>query len=213
MDLSLAVCHVDAACTMTMGVSNEIGRERTRLNFANAVSEKFSFLGDLGFSEVESLPTIVRYRKGDLELHVYHGRQSFEIGFEVGRQGVRYSMSELIRANDPEIAERYRDYAAITAEGVAEGLTQLEGLVKCYGERALRGDPEFFTTLENQRKVWVEGYELDVLAKQLRPKAEAAFQHGDYREAAALYEKIRSRLSATELKKLELARARAGAIQ
>lgn len=209
MDLPLTVWHVDAARAMIMGVSNEIGRERTRLNFPNAVSEKFSFLGDLGFSEVESLPTIVRYRKGDLEVHVYHGRQSYEIGFEVGRQEARYSMSELIRANDPETAERYRDYAATTAEGIAEGLTQLEGLVKRYGERALRGDPEFFATLANQRKAWAEGYELDVLAKQLRPKADTAFRSGDYRQAAELYEKIRPRLSAAELKKLELAKERA----
>jgi hypothetical protein len=59
-------------------------RDRTRLSVANAVSEKFSFLGEQGFSEVESLPTIVRYRKRDLEVHVYHGRRSFELGFEVG---------------------------------------------------------------------------------------------------------------------------------
>ena len=195
---------------MIMGVSNEIGRDRTRLNFANAVSEKFSFLGDLGFTEVESLPTIVRFRHGDLEVHVYHGRQSFEIGFEVVRQGTQYSMSELIRTNDPETAERYRNYAATTAEGIAEGLTQLEGLVKRYCERALRGDPEFFATLTNQRKAWAEGYELDVLAKQLRPKADTAFRSGDYRQAAELYEKIRPRLSAAEVKKLELAKERAG---
>jgi hypothetical protein len=201
---------VDAARAMIMGMSNEIGRERTVLNFALAVSEKFFFLGDLAFNEVESLPTIVRYRKSDLEVHVYHGRQSFEIGFEVSRQGVRYSMSELIRANDPQTAEQYRNYAATTPEGIAEGLTKLEKLVKRYGERALRGDPEFFAILANQRKAWAEGYELDVLAKQLRPKADTAFRSGDYRQAAELYEKIRPRLSATELKKLELAKERAG---
>lgn len=195
---------------MTMGVSNEIGQDRMRLNFANSVSEKFSFLRDLGFSEVESLPTIVRYRKGDLEVQVYHGRQSFEIGFEVGRHEAHYSMSELIRAKDPETAERYRDYAATTAEGIAEGLTQLEELVRRYGERALRGDPEFFVALANQRKVWAQGYELDVLAKQLRPKADTAFRSGDYRQAAELYEKIHPRLSAAEVKKLELAKERAG---
>jgi hypothetical protein len=181
------------------------------MNFANAVSERFAFLDDLGFSKSESLPTLVRFRKGDLEINVYHGRQSFEIGFEIARQGAQYSISEIIRVTDPETAERYRNFSTTTPHGVAEGLTHLEELVKRYAGLALRGDPVFFAKLESQRKAWMEGYALDVLAGQLRPKAETAFRRGDYREAVALYEKIRPRLSATELKKLELARERAGA--
>ncbi|HSD22470.1 MAG TPA: hypothetical protein VLC54_20640 [Anaeromyxobacter sp.] len=181
-----------------------------RLNFADAATRSFAFLSDLGFGEVESLPTIVRYRNGDLEVAIYHGRQSFEIGFEVVRSGARYTISELIRAADPEAAERYRNYAATTPQGIAEGLSRLEGLVKRYGERALRGDPAFFATLDEQRRSWAEGYELDVLAGQLRPKADAAFRGGDYRQAADLYERIRPRLSAAELKKLALAKERAG---
>jgi hypothetical protein len=55
--------------------------------------------------------------------------------------------------------------------------------------------------LEDHRKSWSEGYALDVLEKQLRPKAQAAFQQGNYREAAELYERIRPRLSAAEEKK------------
>ena len=210
MDNGPAVVPFSHRRATTTGMSRKIGRDRTRLNFANAVSERFSFLRDLGFTEVDSLPTIVRYRKGDIEVHIYHGRQSFEIGFEIGRQGAHYSMSELIRADDPQTAEQYLDYAATTAEGTAEGLAQLEELVKRYGERALRGDSEFFGTLANQRKTWAAGYELDVLAKQLRPKADAAFRSSDYRQAAELYEKIRPRLSVAELKKLELAKERAG---
>lgn len=200
---------LESAGTMTMCVSNNVGPERTRLNFANAVSERFAFLDDLGFSKSESLPTLVRFRKGDLEINVYHGRQSFEIGFEIARQGAQYSISEIIRVTDPEAAERYRNFSTTTPQGIAEGLAQLEELVKRYGGLALRADPAFFATLESQRKAWMEGYALDVLAGQLRPKAETAFRQGDYREAAALYEKIRPRLSATELKKLELARERA----
>ncbi len=141
----------------------------------DAVRERFAFLGDLGFSEVESLPTLVRYGNGDLEVSIYHGRRSFELGFELCRYGACYSISELIRVADSEAAERYRNYAATTPDGIAAGLTQLEELVKRYGKRALRDDPAFFATLEEQRKSWAEGYALDVLESQLRPKAEAAF--------------------------------------
>jgi hypothetical protein len=195
---------------MTMGASSEIGRERTRLNFANAVSEGFSFLVAQGFAVVESLPTLVRYRKGELEARVYHGRQSFEVGFEIVRDGERYSISELIRAADPQEAERYRNNAATTPDGVTDALARLKELTERYAERALRGDPEFFETLEKLRQAWMEGYSLDVLAGQLRPKADAAFRSGDYHQAAEFYERIRPRLSATELKKLALAKERAG---
>jgi hypothetical protein len=54
----------------------------------------------------------------------------------------------------------------------------------------------------------VHEYALDVLVNQLRPKAEEAFRRGDYRNAAELYERIRSRLTAAELKKLAIATER-----
>src|SRR5687768_13994378 len=106
-----------------MSVSDKVGPKRTRLKFTEAVSERFTFLKELGFSEVESLSTIVRYRKGDLEVDVYHGRQSFELGLGVARRGTRYSLSELIRVSDPDAADRYRNVAATTPKGIAEGVS------------------------------------------------------------------------------------------
>lgn len=194
---------------MTTSASNEMGRERARLNFANAVGERFAFLGEYGFMEIESLPTIVRYRKDGLEANVYHTRQSFEVGFEMVRDGVRYSLSELIRASNPQEGLQHRNYAATTVEGIAQALARLEGLVKHYCDLALQNDPAFFAMLAELEKAWSEGYALDVLARQLRPKAEVAFRAGDYRQAAELYERIRPRLSGTELKKLALAKERA----
>lgn len=192
-----------------MATTDEVERARKRLNFAHAVRQRFAFLEDLGFLEVESLPTLVRYRKEKLEVALYHGRQSFELGLEIDRDGSRYSIPELIGVADIEAAKHYRNYAATTSAGIVEGLNQLAQLVMHYGDRALRGDPAFFAMLEDRRKSWSEGYALDVLARQLRPKAQAAFQKGNYREAAELYERIRPRLSAVEEKKLALAKERA----
>ncbi|MBK6286719.1 MAG: hypothetical protein IPJ33_14400 [Gammaproteobacteria bacterium] len=194
---------------MIMSANNEVGRERMRLNFGNAVRMKFSRLINLGFIEVESLPTIVRYQKDDLEIRIYHGRKSFEIGFEICHQGSCYSISELIRAIDSEAADRYRNYTATTSEAIGKGLTQLEQLVLRYAERALQSDPVFFEELEADRRAWAEGYSLDVLAELLRPKADAAFRSGNYLKAAELYERICPRLSAAELKKLAIAKERA----
>ena len=201
---------LDATGTVIMGAKMEIGRERTRLNFADAVHKQFAFLGEHGFTEVESLPSIVRYQKGDLEIDVYHGRQSFEVGFGIARKGTRYSLSELIRAVDPAAAEQYRNETATTPAGIVDTLARLQDAVLRFGRRALRDDDEYYAALESQRKSWAEGYALDVLEAQVRPKADAAFRSGDYRQAAEFYEKIRARLSAAELKKLELARDRAG---
>jgi hypothetical protein len=83
---------------------------------------------------------------------VYHGRQSFEVGFGIARQGTRYSLSELIRAADPAGTEQYRNETARTPDGIAETLVHLQELVRRYGERALQGDPEYFSALESQRK-------------------------------------------------------------
>lgn len=209
MDVQLADELLDATGIMTIGVSKMIGRERAQLNFDGVASERFAFLRELGFSELELSPTIVRFRKDDLEVDIYHGRQSFEIGFEVVRRGVRYSLAEIIRASDPEVAKRYRHYAATTSDDVLKSLEQLVELVRGYGGPALLGDAAFYLALDVQRRSWAEEYELDVLAGQLRPKAEAAFRHGDYREAAELYERIRPCLSAAELKKLSVAKMRA----
>ena len=67
---------------------------------------------------------------------------------------------------------------------LGEGLVRLEGLVKRYGQQALRGDPEFFITLQNQRGSWGEEFALDVLERQLRPKADEAFRQRNYCEAS-----------------------------
>lgn len=183
-------------------------QDRAHLNFESAVRERFAFLNDLGFSEVESLPTLVRYRKDGVEVDVYHGRQSYEIGAGIAYLGTRYEMAEIIRVGDPAAAKRYRNAVTSTTEGVVAGLEELRSLLMRYGVSALRGDSQFFSILEEKHKVWVEEYWLDVLADQLRPQADEAFHRGDYLMAAELYARIRSCLSPAEIKKLALAEER-----
>lgn len=190
------------------GAETVFGPERSRLNFANTVTQRFAFLVEFGFFQTESLSTIVWYQRGDLDLNVYHGRQSCEIGLQVGHAAEQFSLSELIRVTDPVAAEQYRNPAATTSADLTAGVDRIAELVRRYGERALRDDPGFFADLRRQRKSWSEAYALDVLAEQIRPKAEAAFREERYQEAAELYEKIAPRLGATEQKKLAAARKR-----
>jgi hypothetical protein len=183
--------------------------DRVRLNFAETATQAFAFLTDVGFSQVEAAPTIVRYRRRDVGADICHGRRSYELGVEIGRGETRYSISELIRATDAEAAKRYRVYAATTQEGVIEGLGQLADLARQYGTRALQGDASFYAVLDKQRSSWAHGYALDVLAGQLRPKAEEAFRGDHYLEAVKLLERIQPVLTPVELKKLTIAKNRA----
>jgi len=182
--------------------------DRSDLRFEWKTDEAFAFLTKMGFGQIEVLPTLVRYRRGDIEVDVYHGRQSYEIGAGIASCGIRYAMSEVICAIDPEVAKGYRNPVARTPEGVAAALEELSSLVKRYGTAALQGDPSFFTLLEEQRKEWSAKYALDVLVDQVRPQAHTAFRQGDYARAAELYARIRSRLSPAEIKKLHLAEER-----
>lgn len=189
-------------------VDTMITSDRAYLNFMQEARKIFAFLGELGFSEIEALPTLVRYQKGNIEVDVYHGRQSYEIGANVTAFGARYAISEIMRHMEPESAKRYRYVTATTAEGVIAGLEELSVLMKRYGRAALDGDAQLFSTLESERRAWSEGYDLDVLAEQLRPQAGDAFRKMDYAKAAELYSRIRERLSPTELKKLSIAEER-----
>ena len=53
---------------------------------------------------------------------------------------------------------------------------------------------------------------LDSKAYQIRPKADAAFRRGDYKEAVKLYSSIEPALSSLERKKLKLAKKKAAGI-
>jgi hypothetical protein len=175
------------------------------LDFERAAKAAFAFLNTLGFSEIQSLPTLIRYRNGEIEVDVYHGRKSYELGVGITRHGVRYSLSEFIRAADPELARRYRNPTATEREGIRPALDQVAQILQRYGARALRGDPAFFTELVREGKHWSHEYALEVLARQLRPLAHEAFRLGKYSEAARLYSQFQTLLSPAEQKKLATA--------
>ena len=191
-----------------MNTNEQVNRKRARLGFVEIVRREFSFLEEFGFSEIEALPTIVRYQGEPLGLNVYHGRQSYEIGVRIECEDEDFSIGQILRATDSGAWEKFRNPAATTREGLETGVEKLADLVRRYGGRALRNEPEFFADLRRSRSFWAEEMALDVLERQTRPRAAAAFLEGRYREAAELYERIAPRLSAAEQAKLAAARKR-----
>lgn len=176
--------------------------------FVVEARRSFGFLEDLGFSWRQAEPTLVRYEKGDVGVHVYLGRRSYELGFEVLLGGVTYSLHAIMRASDPVAASEYRKYAVSTADGLLKGLEKLAATVKTHADRALRGERAFFKLLDEQTTFWSHEFALDVLAEQVRPLARLAFHRREYAKVVELYQSILPRLTPAELKMLDISRKR-----
>ncbi|MGH8612187.1 MAG: hypothetical protein ACREYF_09145 [Gammaproteobacteria bacterium] len=156
-------------------------------------------------------PTFVRYESDKIFVNIYHGRSSYELGIEVGPLGsgveidMGYSLSALIHLVAPEEAAAYRNFVATTPKKVQIGVKLLSEKFQGYGWDLLWGDPDIFIKLKTQRAQLSERFAMEVLARQVRPKADAAFRSKDYGEAIRLYGSIRNQLTPVELKKLDYA--------
>ena len=69
---------------------------RGELRFPAEVRTQFRFLEALGFKECESSPTYVRYARSEFVIEIYHGRQSYELGLNLLRDGLSYSLQTLL---------------------------------------------------------------------------------------------------------------------
>lgn len=188
-----------------------INYKRLNLHFDRHVKKAFQFLSDFGFVELECLPSLVRYKNQKVIVEIYHGRNSYEVGFEIIADGYRYPLSVILKHENFSNADDYRLAAVTTEKGVAKAVTDLSCLVNQYAKLALYGDNAYYTSLAKLQQNLADDYALDVLVRQLRPKAAEAFKRADYNLAVELYSKIRERLTATELKKLSVAEERSEA--
>jgi len=186
--------------------------ERRSLGFSKEARELFSFLEvQWEFKCVRQENTFVRYESADVYVNVYHGRSSFEIGVEIGNKSSEHSfnLEALVALFDKELSREYWAAGGRTAEAVRRALKkQAEGLSR-YGGSALSGHQSIFDRLEQLRTDRSAAMVLDSKAYQIRPKADAAFRRGDYKEAVKLYSSIEAALSPIERKKLQLAKNKA----
>jgi hypothetical protein len=191
-------------------LSNEVeDHDRAALGFSDAAQRAFAFMTMRGFTVVEASPTLVRFSKQGWLANVYHGRRSYEVGFEIGPGEEQFSLSAVIGITDPEAAERFRYPVARTAGQIANAMTVLADAVRAYAMDALDLRPEFAARLRDHRQRAGQQLELDVLEHQQRPKAEAAFRQKQWADAVRFYESFEARLTATEKLKLATARKRA----
>lgn len=177
-------------------------------DFPRIVRHGLEFLADYGFTEVMAQPTVVVFQRVDVQLKVYYECKSHEVGLSFRLEGQEYLMSHIIYAEDPKFAERYRDPWANTEESLSAAVALLASLLRKYGTRALQCDHQFFAQIWRDRSVRINIYSLESVARQIRPKAEAAFREGRYLETIDLYEQILPVLSSVERAKLAAARKR-----
>jgi hypothetical protein len=198
---------LDAAKTMTPH-QNSLEQRREQLNFLLWARERFVFLTDLGFSEIEATPTVLRFQKGEIEVDIYHGEKSFELGAGVSYMGTRYELIDMVRAQDIDAAKELGIWMTSTSDGIKVGVEKLATMMQQFGRAALDGNPNFFDSLALRRAIDVDEYWMEILARQIRPRADDAFRRGDYAEVVELFMRIESHLTKVEKQKLALARAR-----
>lgn len=197
--------------------SFEPGRHRELLGFEGDVLESFQFLTtEFGFKVVRQNPTFVRYESQRAFANIYHGRGSYELGFEVGllpSPGERennFTLHEIILLQQAEAQTGYTFYQASTRERVKEWLPKLAQLVRDYAGPALNGDAGTFSALSELRKRNSDQFLLDMELSRARTNAENAWSHQDFQKFVSIMEPLESHLSPAERKKLSIAKRKAG---
>lgn len=198
-----------------MSASDDRELTREELRFPQEVEYAFRYLvDDYGFRVVRSEARFVRYESPNAFVHISHGEQSFEFGFEAGQlingQQVEErpfylgDFLEMAGVSDPDKA-RY-DYAAVTPHGVKKLLPEFARIVRRFAEHAFEGNPEIFDILRQVRDSWIDRSDRLQQLKVLRRNVAEAWQARNYSKVATLLETMQDDLSPSEAKKLDYCR-------
>ena len=188
------------------------GVDRRELGFEESVRSSFGFLATYGLSPIAADEFSAHYASNCVRLAIRHGRLSYELSVELGRidhpdeLSHPYSMQDLVRAVDPDVARRYRDFAATSGDAVVRGLEQLAVNLEHFGDRALGCDAEFFAVLARERSREIERFGRETQRASQDAIARAAFDRRDWRRVIEVYEERTDPLSRSEQKRLEIAR-------
>jgi hypothetical protein len=175
--------------------------------FQRIVEREFAFLPALGIKLTESKPTRVQFESPFVCITVYHGRQSSELGLEIGPAikegtGAYYSMGAVMRLVEPDRADRYRNYVALDVEQIEKGICGLASLFHSYIRAGLLDDPLLFSRLKAQREERNRAFALSVTLAQVREKLQASWHGKDYTKVVELLLPFKDHLTESERRKL-----------
>lgn len=179
--------------------------------FKEEVTRQFDFLKEHGFLLVHSEPPFVRFESRRACVNIYHERLSYEIGLNVGplpnAGQLSYSTSEIGSLLEPSIgSDIYRDFAATTVRGVAEGVQRLAKLLRHYVNLGLFQDICLFERLRENRKTLSIRFERQLRLSQMRIKLDLAWTARDFAEVAVILCPFQSSLTPTEMRKFKYAK-------
>lgn len=183
-------------------------KDREEMNFSIETQKYFNFLvEDYNFKCVHKDLTKVQYENDWVEVNIYHGRSTYELGVEIGllereeRECESYLISEIMRLTAPQEEKDFMRPIAKDAVTVKKGVQRMSELLKKYGDTVLRGNRESFIELSEQRMKMVEDSIDEDNLNRTRPQANLAFQQKDYKKAVYLFKSISEHLTPAELKK------------
>ena len=186
----------------------EPGEERERLGLSVAVKSSFSFLKNLGFRLVDQKTTFVRYESPKIFVDVYHGRASYELGVEIGRisqPSDKVTLQDLVYFAGAEKAEGFGKHVMFqvsSPEGVEECMPKLARLVEKYGKPFLINDAAAYTKVFEYKLNARDRYQKDVRLRQVREKANTAWEAKNHAKVRELYNSIRPDLTEIERRRL-----------
>ena len=183
---------------------------RENLGFISAVRSNFQFLIDnFGFELIKEELTFVRYETKLLFVNIYHGRLSYELGFECGLQAKgensRYRLSTILRGELGDAHNKQTSYQASNKKAVYSCLGKIADLVSEYCVPILQAENLAFARVE--QAAGDEGRELTerYTIGPIKAQAEQAWIKKDYEKVRSLYISIKDNLSPVELKRLRYA--------
>lgn len=186
---------------------------REHLGFVHAARSRFGFLRDRGYGEVRAEPTYLRFERGGTSIAVFHGRLSYELGVEFGRQipldgdelvEEKFHIRVVLSVLAPEV--RFTPRAATSPEQVARFLDELAGWTKLAADRLERAGVEAFARLSEEVVRQSDEYSDGVQAGRLRAGADEAWRRKDFAEVVTAYEEVLAELRTVQLRESELER-------
>lgn len=183
--------------------------ERSKLKFLELVTEFFRFLeSDFGFSLVRALETYVRYESASIYVNVYHGRVSYEVGFELGRLSlftpVVYDLPVILEALAPDYKGQ-RVFAASEYAPLRFCVSTVAQLAHEHFGKAIADDKEALDAIDKAYHAACERANKMYTIDPVKQRALEAWRKRDYGKVVQLYASIRPELTEVEVKRLNYA--------
>ena len=186
---------------------------RRDFEFAALATDSFAFLPDSGLALVEVDESRVRFASAQRFLNVYHGRDSYEVGVEVGRwievddQVVEqlFPLVYLLAVQSGE-TELDRIRSATDRGQLERELVRLASLLKGNVATLLAEDNQIFDRMAELNALLSQRYTEGIRATRLRERAEEAWSRKDFATVALSYAEMEQELPTAPLRASERAR-------